>query len=84
MKTIILRKPKFMRSDACMLAYIETAEAMSNCACSAVNSQDVDVAYEYMNKAGECLNKAAEAGGFFTTLDMLNWIEKQYLKCKES
>ena len=75
MKTLIIRKPKFMRSDAAVKAYIDIAESISKTMCE--SEMTLDEQYEQFKKLGECLNKAAKAGGFFTTKDFLKWMEMQ-------
>lgn len=73
MKTLIIRKPKFMRSDIVMKTYMDVAAAMSEQA--AKPGISVSEQYELLKKAAECLNKAAEAGGFYSTKDFLKWAE---------
>lgn len=74
MKSIIIRKPKFMRSDAAMKAYMVCAESISR---TLATQKDLtsDELYEYMKKLGECINDAAKAGGFLRTKDFLTWME---------
>ena len=74
MLNIIIRKPKFMRNEAVMIAYMKCANSFG----SVLTSQDVtlDEQYETMKKIGECINEAAKAGGFFSTKDFIKWMEK--------
>lgn len=65
MKPIIIRKPKFMRSDGIMKLYIDVAEAISKEACRPDLTPEQQ--FELLKKVGECLNKAAKAGGTFST-----------------
>jgi hypothetical protein len=75
MKTIIIRKPKFMRSDRVMKTYIDVAETISTEACKP--DLTPDQRYDLLRKVGECLNKAAKAGGFRNVSDMQKWMEAQ-------
>ena len=75
MKPIIIRKPKFMRSDDIMKLYIDVAEAISKEACRP--DLTLEQQFELLKKVGECLNKAAKAGGFRSVGDMCKWIELQ-------
>ena len=75
MKPIIIRKPKFMRNDIGMWAYLKTASTISNEACRPELTPEQH--YEFLKKAGVCLNKAAEAGGFRNAGDMHKWLESQ-------
>ena len=75
MKPIIIRKPKFMRSDGIMKLYIDVAEAISKEACRP--DLTLEQQFELLKKVGECLNKAAKAGGFRSVGDMCKWIELQ-------
>ena len=74
MKTIIIRKPKFMRDDNAMRAYIKVY-------CAMVNSMDDNASLEDtiddLSESAKILNKAAKAGGFLSTKDFLRWVEKQ-------
>lgn len=75
MLNIIIRKPKFMRNEAVMIACMKCANSFG----SVLTSQDValDEQYETMKKIGECINEAAKAGGFFSTKDFIKWMEKR-------
>ena len=75
MKTIIFRKPKFMRSDIAMKTYVDIAESIG----MVMFRPDLkpDELYEMLKKFGECINEAAKAGGFFSTKDFLKWAEIQ-------
>ena len=75
MKPIIIRKPKFMRSDGIMKLYIDVAEAISKEACRP--DLTLEQQFELLKKVGECLNKAAKAGGFRSVGDMCKWIASQ-------
>ena len=72
MKTLIIRKPKFLRSDRAMKTYIDIAASISSCMCDPELTSDEQ--YELAKKCGECLNKAAKAGGFFSTKDFIKWV----------
>ena len=73
MNTIIIRKPKFMRNDIGMKTYMDVAETICKEACKPdLNSEQ---RYDFMKKVGECMNKAAKAGGFLSTKDFLKWME---------
>ena len=74
MKTIMLRKPKFMRDEAVMAAYMTVASSMAK---EATKTQDVEKQYEFLNRAGEYMNKASEAGGFFRTKDFFKWLDEK-------
>lgn len=75
MKPIIIRKPKFMRSDSVMKTYIDVAATISEEAARPELTPEQQ--YEFLRKVGECLNKAAKAGGFRNVGDMCKWIELQ-------
>ena len=75
MKPIIIRKPKFMRSDITMKSYIDVAAVIGKEACRP--ELNTDQQYELLKKVGECLNKAAEAGGFRNVGEMHKWMELQ-------
>lgn len=75
MKPIIIRKPSFMRNDIAMKAYIEVADVISKEACRPDLSPEQRV--EFLRICGECVNKAAEAGGFRNAGDMYKWLESQ-------
>lgn len=75
MKPIIIRKPKFMRSDIAMKSYIHVAAVISEEACRPELTTDQQ--YELLKKVGECLNKASEAGGFQNAGEMYKWMESQ-------
>ena len=71
MKKIIIRKPKFMRSDEGMKAYIKVAETISR---ELSKTDSIEEQYYLLKKIGECINSAAEAGGFFRTEDFIKWM----------
>lgn len=75
MKPIIIRKPKFMRSDRAMKTYIEVAENISKEACRPELTPEES--YELLKIVGECLNEAAKAGGFRNVGDMEKWMKSQ-------
>ena len=72
MKTIIIRKPKFMRNDVGMKDYLNVAGILSKEANRSELTLDQQVTF--LKEAGECLNKAAKAGGFFSVGDMHKWL----------
>lgn len=78
MKNIIIRKPKFMRSDSVMKTYIDVAETISKEACRPELTPEQR--YDFLKRVGECLNKAAKAGGFRNVGDMCKWMELQSAK----
>ena len=74
MKPIIIRKPKFMRkSDYVMKTYLNVAAIIMDEACEPDVTSEQKV--KLLIKAGDCLNKAAKAGGFLNVTDMHKWIE---------
>lgn len=73
MKTIIIRKPKFMRNDTMMHIYIDVANVINEQACNP--DLTPDQRYYFVRRMGECLNKAAKAGGFLRTKDFIRWME---------
>lgn len=75
MKTIIFRKPKFMRNESVMQTYIDVANAISKTIDDP--KLELDQRYVLSKKMGECLNKAAKAGGFFRTKDFINWLDNK-------
>lgn len=78
MKSIIIRKPSFMRSDMVMRQYLDIAEAIANIMCESELTSDEQ--YELSKRLGECINKAAKAGGFLNTKDFIKWMEEQKYK----
>ena len=74
MKTIIIRKPKFMRSDSAMKTYLDVAATISIEAARPELTPEQE--YELLRKIGECLSKAAKAGGFRNAGDMYKWMEQ--------
>lgn len=70
MNNFIFRKPKFMRSDEVMATYIKVAYTISK---ELLKTDSVDERYELLKKIGECINKAAKAGGFLNTKDFIKW-----------
>lgn len=73
MKPIIIRKPKFMRSDDVMETYINIANTISKEACRPELTPDQRV--YFLKRVGDCLKKAAKAGGFRNVSDMHKWME---------
>ena len=73
MKPIIIRKPKFMRSDIGMQAYLDVATTISKEAARPELTPEQQ--YHFLRRVGECLNKAAKAGGFRNVGDMYKWLE---------
>ena len=71
--TIIIRKPKFMRDDVAMKTYIDVAATIANEATRPEMTLEQQVSF--LKKVGECLNKAAKAGGFRNAGDMYKWLE---------
>ena len=74
MKKIIIRKPKFMRNDEGMKAYIRVAESISE---EVGKADSIDEQYCLLKQMGECINEAARAGGFFSTEDFIKWMNLQ-------
>lgn len=74
-KTIIIRKPKFMRNDDVMKTYINVAKSIAKCMDETECTSDQK--YEMLKEVGECINKAAKAGGFLSTKDFNKWIFSQ-------
>jgi hypothetical protein len=74
-KTLIIRKPKFMRNDEVMKTYLGVAATIGK---EMTRSElTTDQLYELSKKIGECLNKAAKAGGFFSTADLIKYMNSQ-------
>lgn len=69
----IIRLPKFLRNDCLMKAWMDMAETISKEA--ARPEIDPTQRYELLKTAGQCINKAAKAGGFLRTKDFLDWLE---------
>ena len=78
---IIIRKPKFMRSDAAMAAYLTIAKSHAVIATNSL--KDEDKLY-WMEQSGMFITKAAKAGGFFRVKDMCRYFDQQKLKEKRS
>lgn len=78
---IIIRKPKFMRSDAGMAARLEVAKAQAIIAENAL--KDEDKLY-WFGEAGKSITKAAKLGGFFSVRDMCKYLNQQKLKSERS
>ena len=77
MKPIIFRKPKFMRSDLAMKTYMQVAESIARMVLIHESRMTMDETLEYYCKVGECINKAAKAGGFLSTKDFIKWMDIQ-------
>lgn len=78
---IIIRKPKFMRSDAGMAARLEVAKAQAIIAENTL--KDEDKLY-WFGEVGKSITKAAKLGGFFSVRDMCKYLEQQKLKSERS
>lgn len=74
MKTFIIRKPKFMRNDEGMKAYLTIAETISKEMC---NTDSLDERYCLLKMTGECINEAAKAGGFLSTEGFIKWMNSK-------
>lgn len=72
MKTPIIRKPKFMRSDVGMKAYVDVAKCIADSYPKSGLSPEEE--YEMWKQLAECIHKAAKAGGFFSTKDFLKCV----------
>jgi hypothetical protein len=72
MKPIIIRKPKFMRNDGLMLGWMKCAQACTN---TMSKTKNLDEQVKMLKQAGECINNAAKAGGFFSTKDYIKWLK---------
>lgn len=71
---IIIRKPRFMRnSDSVMNLYLDVAKRFLEL--SILPTITVDERYEILKNAGQCLRKAAKAGGFFSVRSMQAYLE---------
>ena len=75
MKTLIIRKPRFMREDGSMKLYTEIAMGIIE----QINRPETPwlERYELMKRLEEHLDKAATSGGFFNTKDFLRWMDEQ-------
>lgn len=76
MKKLIIRKPKFMRSDVAMMTYIRVAKSISKVYKKSGPEMPGDERYELLRQLGYCVNKAVKAGGFFSVRDFLEWAER--------
>lgn len=74
---IIIRKPKFMRSDAGMAAQLEVAKAQAIIAENTLKNEDK---LYWFGEAGKSITKAAKLGGFFSVRDMCKYFDQQKLK----
>lgn len=78
MKTIIIRKPKFMRNDDVMRTYISVAETISKEACRP--ERTTEQRFELLSKVSEYMGEAAKAGGFRNISDMCRWMARNTTK----
>ena len=73
MKPIIIRKPKFMRNDAGMDAYLFVFKTIEHqLRRPAITPK---LRSDLMRKRDECLHKAAKAGGFRNVDDLNKWLK---------
>lgn len=82
MNTVIFRKPKCMRDDLTMTAYMDTIDILSN----RLSNPDLSLGqrYEILREIDRCIDMAAEAGGFLNTNDFIKWVNKQQTEKTES
>ena len=75
MKPVFIRKPRFMREDGSMKLYTEIAMGIID----QIHRPETTwlERYELMERLKEHLDKAAEAGGFFSTKEFLRWMDSQ-------
>ena len=78
---IIIRKPKFMRSDAGMVVQLEVAKAQATIAKNTLKNED---RLYWLGEAGKSITKAAKLGGFFGVRDMCKYLDQQSQKLKRS
>ena len=78
---IIIRKPKFMRSDAGMAALFEVAKAQIIIGENTLKNEDK---LYWFGEAGKSITKAAKLGGFFSVQDMCKYLDQQKLKAERS
>jgi hypothetical protein len=75
MKTIIIRKPKFMRDDKLMEGHIAIAKGIAETIEQVgIVSAEMQGMFTEMNYHW---NKAAQAGGFFRIEDFWRWMDEQ-------
>lgn len=73
MSRINIRKPAFMRDEQLMEAYLTMAgDAMEKASDSKLTMEQ---RYTNIRRAKELLDKAAEAGGFLRTLDLVRYCD---------
>lgn len=74
MKTPIIRKPKFMRNETAMQVNLTIVGTIS----TIMRESDLtlDEQYEMLDIIRDCLKKAAKAGGFLNTRDLLRWLDE--------
>lgn len=78
---IIIRKPKFMRSDVGMAAQLKVAKAQAIIAEKTLRNEDK---LYWLGEAGKSIAKAAKLGGFFGVRDMCKYLDQQRLKSGRS
>ena len=81
---IIIRKPRTKGWQARMSSYILVAYHAFVASDLYRKSGDADKMYEMALVGSKNLNRAVEAGGFFSILDMFKWIDKQKSEMKGS
>ena len=78
---IIIRKPKFLRNDNAMVAYLTVAKSQAMIAANL--KKDAERLY-WLEQSGIYIAKAAKAGGFFRVEDMCKYLDQQKLKMERS
>lgn len=78
---IIIRKPRFLRNDNAMAAYLIVARSQATIAANSL--KDADQLY-WLEQAGISITKAAKFGGFFMVEDMCKYLDQQKLKMERS
>lgn len=75
MSKINIRKPAFMRDDALMEAYVKMyREEMDKASDPKVTEEK---RYNHIKRSVDFLDKAAEAGGFLRTLDLVRFLDEK-------
>ena len=74
MKSTIIRKPKFMRSETAMLTYMDVAKTIIK----ELDRPGLSTTgkYDLLMKLNRCFKGAAKAGGFFSVRDFLRWVDE--------
>lgn len=72
MSKIILRKPKFMRTENAMEAYITVIDSIYSIL-SKNRNLNINDKMEYMKELNELIKKASKAGGFFRVEDFVDY-----------